>query len=107
MECLKKVLNDYVIENKQQETAKDELLSIEDVQNIFNVSKMTIHKWKKKGLIPYYKMNRKLYFKRSEIFASMPIRNESWKYGLNKHLDVIVLVLYVDPISISETFSHY
>ena len=71
MECLKKVLNDYVIEIKQQETVKDELLSIEDVQNIFKVSKVTIHKWKKQGLIPYYKVNRKLYFKRSEIFGSM------------------------------------
>ncbi len=71
MECLKTVLNDYVIENKGQETEQDELLTIEEVQKIFRVSKVTIHKWKKKGLIPYYKVNRKLYFKRSEIFESM------------------------------------
>ena len=71
MECMKKALNDFALENKQQETEKDELLSIEDVQKIFNVSKVTIHKWKKMDLIPYYKMNRKLYFKRSEILGSM------------------------------------
>lgn len=71
MECLKGVLNDYFIESKQQETVKDELLSIEDVQKIFKVSKVTIHKWKKQGLIPYYKVNRKLYFSRSEIFGSI------------------------------------
>ncbi len=71
MECLKTVLNEYFIENKRQEMEQDELLTIEDVQKIFRVSKVTIHKWKKKGLIPYYKVNRKLYFKRSEIFESM------------------------------------
>ena len=69
--CLKEVLKDYLLENAQQETEKEEILSIEDVQKIFNVSKVTIHKWKKKGLIPYYKMNRKLYFKRSEILGSL------------------------------------
>ena len=71
MECLKTVLNDYVIETKRQETVQDELLSIKDVQKIFKVSKVTFHKWKKQGLIPYYKINRQLYFKRSEILGSM------------------------------------
>lgn len=60
MECLKKVLKDYPMEKIQQETEKEEILSIEDVQKIFNVSKVTIHKWKKNGILPYYKMNRKL-----------------------------------------------
>ncbi len=71
MECLKKVLKDYPMEKMQQETEKEEILSIEDVQKIFKVSKVTIHKWKKKGLLPYYKMNRRVYFKRSEIIGAM------------------------------------
>lgn len=71
MECLKTALNEYVIDNKRQETEQDELLTIEDVQKIFRVPKVTIHKWKKLGLIPFYKVNRKLYFKRSEIFESL------------------------------------
>lgn len=70
MYCLKKVLNDYPLANNQKEV-KDELLSIADVQELFKVSKVTIHKWKKMGLIPYYKMNRKLYFKKSEILEAM------------------------------------
>jgi hypothetical protein len=60
---------------KTQEKTKDpqpeDLLSIEDIQGIFNVSKVTVHKWKKKGLIPFYKMNRKVYFKKSEVIDSM------------------------------------
>jgi hypothetical protein len=49
----------------------DDLLSIEDIQKIFKVSKVTVHKWKKKGLLPFYKMNRKVYFKKSEVINSL------------------------------------
>ena len=84
MECLKKALFDYDLENKQQEIAKEEILSIEDVQKIFNVSKVTIHKWKKKGLLPYYKMNRKVYFKRSEILGSMIHKKRKLDFELKK-----------------------
>jgi hypothetical protein len=44
MESMKKALNDFALENKHQETEKEEILTIDDVQNIFNVSKVTIHK---------------------------------------------------------------
>lgn len=53
------------------EKADDDLLTIEEIQSIFKVSKVTVHKWKKKGLIPFYKMNRKVYFKKSEVMNSM------------------------------------
>lgn len=57
-----------VSENK---TPPDDLLNIQDIQKIFKVSKVTVHKWKKKGLIPFYKMNRRVYFKKSEVIDSM------------------------------------
>jgi hypothetical protein len=57
--------------NKLKQTSSDDLIKIEDIQDIFGVSKVTVHKWKKKGLIPYYKMNRKVYFKKSEVINSM------------------------------------
>ena len=57
--------------NTSMKDLEEDLLSIEDVQKIFRVSKVTIHKWKKLGLIPYYKVNRKLYFKKSEVFDSL------------------------------------
>lgn len=56
---------------KELISSEDDLLKIEDIQRIFNVSKVTVHKWKKKGLIPFYKMNRKVYFKKSEVISSM------------------------------------
>jgi hypothetical protein len=58
-------------QEKTNEPQPEDLLSIEDIQKIFNVSKVTVHKWKKKGLIPFYKMNRKVYFKKSEVINSM------------------------------------
>jgi excisionase family DNA binding protein len=53
------------------EPIPEDLLSIEDIQKVFKVSKVTVHKWKKKGLLPFYKMNRKVYFKKSEVIEAM------------------------------------
>ena len=74
IDIIKKCVTDAV-SLKAQEEAKtqpsEDLLNIEDIQKIFNVSKVTVHKWKKKGLLPFYKMNRKVYFKKSEVISSM------------------------------------
>ena len=73
-DIIRKCLSEMAI-NGNRETVNvapsDDLLNIEDIQKIFNVSKVTVHKWKKKGLIPFYKMNRKVYFKKSEVIDSM------------------------------------
>ena len=34
------------------EPIPEDLLSIEDIQKVFKVSKVTVHKWKKKGTSP-------------------------------------------------------
>jgi hypothetical protein len=73
-DIIKKCISELIFSNKNvtsDETPTDDLLNIEDIQKIFNVSKVTVHKWKKKGLIPFYKMNRKVYFKKSEVISSM------------------------------------
>ncbi len=51
--------------------SSEDLLNIQDIQKIFKVSKVTVHKWKKKGLLPFHKMNRKVYFKKSEVIDAM------------------------------------
>jgi predicted site-specific integrase-resolvase len=68
--CIRDALTLKTQEKPLKEVPED-LLSIEDIQNIFKVSKVTVHKWKKKGLLPFYKMNRKVYFKKSEVINSM------------------------------------
>jgi hypothetical protein len=74
IDLIKKCISDAISlkpKGGSNETPSDDLLNIEDIQKIFNVSKVTVHKWKKKGLIPFYKMNRKVYFKKSEVISSM------------------------------------
>jgi hypothetical protein len=68
--CIKDALT-LKTQEKVPEPIPEDLLSIEDIQNVFKVSKVTVHKWKKKGLLPFYKMNRKVYFKKSEVIDAM------------------------------------
>jgi len=68
--CIKDALS-LKTQVKIEQPIPEELLAIEDIQKIFKVSKVTVHKWKKKGLIPFYKMNRKVYFKKSEVIDAM------------------------------------
>lgn len=65
--------------NSSKSENEEDLLNIEDVQKIFRVSKVTIHKWKKAGLLPYYKVNRKLYFKKSEVINSLEHKKRKWE----------------------------
>jgi len=55
-------------ENVNQETG---LMNMEEVIQFLKVSKVTIHNWKKKGIITSHKMGRKLYFKRSELLEAI------------------------------------
>lgn len=47
------------------------LMDMEEVMKFLKVSKVTIHNWKKKGIITSHKMGRKLYFKRSELMIAI------------------------------------
>jgi excisionase family DNA binding protein len=48
-----------------------DLIDMEETLSILKVSKMTIHNWKKKGIIKSHKMGRKLYFKKSELMEAV------------------------------------
>ncbi|MGG9964484.1 helix-turn-helix domain-containing protein [Ferruginibacter sp. SUN106] len=54
-----------------QPTPQDDLMSIEDAGALLHVSKVTIHKWKKKKLIQAYRIGRKIYFKRRELIEAI------------------------------------
>jgi excisionase family DNA binding protein len=69
-DCIKDALT-LKTQVTKPEPIPEDLLSIEDIQKVFRVSKVTVHKWKKKGLLPFYKMNRKVYFKKSEVIDAM------------------------------------
>jgi predicted DNA-binding transcriptional regulator AlpA len=50
---------------------KEELLNMEEVLKFLKVSKVTIHNWKKKGIIKSHRIGRKLYFKRCELMNAI------------------------------------
>lgn len=56
-----------------------DLMDMEEAIKFLKVSKVTIHNWKKKGIIKSHKMGRKLYFKRSELLDAI----KRQKYSLN------------------------
>jgi excisionase family DNA binding protein len=56
-------------ESQSNEAA--ELLKIDDVCSILQVSKVTVHKWKKVGKIPFHRISNRIFFKRSEVLAAL------------------------------------
>ena len=55
----------------QEPEKQDELIKIEEVAKMLNVSKVTIFAWKKQGKIPFYRIANKIYFKRNEVIESL------------------------------------
>ena len=45
----------------------DEYITLEEVARLLKKSKVTIHAWKKKGILPFYRLEGNVYFKRDEV----------------------------------------
>ena len=56
----------------QKPVCNDEFLSITQAVKLFNpaISNVTLHRWKKEGVIPAYRMGGRIYYKRSEIMLA-------------------------------------
>jgi len=52
------------------QSQNNELLNVEEACELLHVSKVTIHKWKKKRLIRSYRIGRKIFFKKNELIES-------------------------------------
>jgi excisionase family DNA binding protein len=57
----------------------DPLLKIGEICKILQVSKVTIHQWKKQGKIPFHRISNRIFFKRSEILESLKTINTTKK----------------------------
>ncbi|MES2374512.1 MAG: helix-turn-helix domain-containing protein [Bacteroidota bacterium] len=77
---LRKLVKESIIEvlhsppNKSPDNginqAEEPLLSRQQMASELNISLVTLTDWMKKGL-PYFRMNGRVYFRRSEVIASM------------------------------------
>jgi excisionase family DNA binding protein len=74
---LKKVISESLSAELQkfnsQESSKedDQLIKIDEVCRLLNVSKPTIYNWLKKKLIICYRISNKIYFKKEEIINAL------------------------------------
>jgi len=61
--------------SKAPQTPLEELMTIVEVTKFLNVSKVTIHKWKRLKLLPFHRIGRRVYFKKYELINSMQSLN--------------------------------
>ena len=76
---LKALIRDAVNEvNEKLPTSElvkeDQLISLNECADFLSVSLVTIHTWKKAGLIPFYRISNKIYFKKNEVIGSLKKR---------------------------------
>ena len=64
--AFKKVFESQTGKNPKSEE-ENKLLTTHDVIKIFNVSRVTIHNWKKSGVLPSFKMGNRVYFNEHEV----------------------------------------
>jgi excisionase family DNA binding protein len=69
--CVEKAVkksNFHVIEDPSSD---QELIQIDEAAKILNVSVSTLHIYKKRGIIPFHRIGRRIYFRKSEILESL------------------------------------
>ena len=66
------LINDHIINKNNTEPNSDELISLEETAEYFDVAKTTIHYWRKKQLLPKtYRKGRRVYFKKQDLIKSL------------------------------------
>ncbi|KAA3439886.1 helix-turn-helix domain-containing protein [Rufibacter hautae] len=56
---------------KETKEPEDSLLTVKEAATLLSVTEATIHAWKKNGSILFRRKGRRVYFKRSELLASL------------------------------------
>ncbi|MBL7911724.1 MAG: helix-turn-helix domain-containing protein [Bacteroidia bacterium] len=64
-------------------TKKEEeaILRRKDVAAMFQVSLVTINQWAREGRIPYYRINSRIFFKKSEIMQLLTDSTREYRMG--------------------------
>ena len=67
-------------ENPSSNSDNDELLTIQQLADYFQVSTTTIHNWKNEGILPYVKVKSRIRFRKSVILVFDKKRRSKSKY---------------------------
>ncbi|MDP4192338.1 MAG: helix-turn-helix domain-containing protein [Bacteroidota bacterium] len=62
-----------VIDDREKQTVKedDAYIAITEVCKILKVSQPSVYNYRKKGIISFYRIGRRVFYKRSEILSSL------------------------------------
>ena len=72
-ELIQSSMAEFLRENNSQSKSSeiDPLIKINEVCGILRISKVTVHKWKKSGRLPFHRISNRIFFKKSEILDSL------------------------------------
>lgn len=59
----------------------DELLSIREAATMLGVTVQTVHEWKRRGMLKYFKMGSRSYLKRADVLAALQGQQRTVKGG--------------------------
>lgn len=65
---------DYLVDKKmtkQKYEAEERMLTTEEACKIAKVSRPTLHRWKKAGLVPYVKIGKNVRYKHSDLIETL------------------------------------
>ncbi|MFH1051552.1 MAG: helix-turn-helix domain-containing protein [bacterium] len=68
-ESFESVINKF--RPQEPEKQDDQLIKIDEVAKMLNVSKVTVFAWKKAGKFPFYRISNKIYFRKNEILSAL------------------------------------
>jgi len=91
-EQIENLINEFLTKEPKQQVIQSvaiptpQFLSINDMCEMFKVSRVTISTWMKQGRIPFKKVSRRVYFVLSEVMESLPEFNLSSVHSFHKSI---------------------
>jgi predicted DNA-binding transcriptional regulator AlpA len=52
-------------------THQEELLTVEETMNFLKCSKQALWNWRKKGILPSFRLGNRVYYKKTDIFSKL------------------------------------
>lgn len=63
--------NTYSLPVKPEAEPTEQLLTVREVSGLLSVCVQTVHEYKRQGILPFYKISGRTYFKRFEVVAAL------------------------------------
>jgi predicted DNA-binding transcriptional regulator AlpA len=65
------------VRSELNKKAEKQLLNFKETCELLNIHPSTLNSWKSQGKIPYKKLNKRIFFSKSEVLAALKDSNHS------------------------------